>query len=379
MEQTDNISLEPLSPIQQFAMNRVFFNRYKRPKDYMQIHSFISTFRFDTQVTYISSGEKHEESLFSGKDWKYGPNSKRLVSIWMNHKNNFRCDKLAVEGESGLFFPVKPSFIIRISRERSQYVWQLSHTLPLSRNSDLTLLSDMFAYLHPGCVSINRIGKKIICPGVPNAQTGITPILEKGSGRSYSFRELQKSVQDYFPVEGKSLRKYLRSDKLYIPGLHTTHQFISLRRMNQMSCMRFTKKQFQTLKEDFTFWFLHFAEDAGLTKKESKEHLLTVLKRKHLSITENLLKKHSPTTHRYFITNRRLVEIFGDLGSKVFPVRVFKNVKEKGTILREKIAILARSGKTVREIAAELNEHISKIKRRRSECVKLGLLPARPI
>ncbi len=25
MEQTDNISLEPLSPIQQFAMNRVFF------------------------------------------------------------------------------------------------------------------------------------------------------------------------------------------------------------------------------------------------------------------------------------------------------------------------------------------------------------------
>lgn len=379
MEQTDNISLEPLSPIQQFAMNRVFFNRYKRPKDYMQIHSFISTFRFDTQVTYISSGEKHEESLFSGKDWKYGPNSKRLVSIWMNHKNNFRCDKLAVEGESGLFFPVKPSFIIRISRERSQYVWQLSHTLPLSRNSDLTLLSDMFAYLHPGCVSINRIGKKIICPGVPNAQTGITPILEKGSGRSYSFRELQKSVQDYFPVEGKSLRKYLRSDKLYIPGLHTTHQFISLRRMNQMSCMRFTKKQFQTLKEDFTFWFLHFAEDAGLTKKESKEHLLTVLKRKHLSITENLLKKHSPTTHRYFITNRRLVEIFGDLGAKVFPVRIFKNVKEKGTILREKIAILARSGKTVREIAAELNEHISKIKRRRSECVKLGLLPARPI
>lgn len=379
MEQTDNISLEPLSPIQQFAMNRVFFNRYKRPKDYMQIHSFISTFRFDTQVTYISSGEKHEESLFSGKDWKYGPNSKRLVSIWMNHKNNFRCDKLAVEGESGLFFPVKPSFIIRISRERSQYVWQLSHTLPLSRNSDLTLLSDMFAYLHPGCVSINRIGKKIICPGVPNAQTGITPILEKGSGRSYSFRELQKSVQDYFPVEGKSLRKYLRSDKLYIPGLHTTHQFISLRRMNQMSCMRFTKKQFQTLKEDFTFWFLHFAEDAGLTKKESKEHLLTVLKRKHLSITENLLKKHSPTTHRYFITNRRLVEIFGDLGSKVFPVRVFKNVKEKGTILREKITILARAGKTVREIAAELNEHISKIKRRRSECVKLGLLPARPI
>lgn len=379
MEQTDNISLEPLSPVQQFAMNRVFFNRYKRPKDYMQIHSFISTFRFDTQVTYISSGEKHEESLFSGKDWKYGPNSKRLVSIWMNHKNNFRCDKLAVEGESGLFFPVKPSFIIRISRERSQYVWQLSHTLPLSRNSDLTLLSDMFAYLHPGCVSINRIGKKIICPGVPNAQTGITPILEKGSGRSYSFRELQKSVQDYFPVEGKSLRKYLRSDKLYIPGLHTTHQFISLRRMNQMSCMRFTKKQFQTLKEDFTFWFLHFAEDASLTKKESKEHLLTVLKRKHLSITENLLKKHSPTTHRYFITNRRLVEIFGDLGSKVFPVRVFKNVKEKGTILREKIAILARSGKTVREIAAELNEHISKIKRRRSECVKLGLLPARPI
>ncbi|MBS5197547.1 MAG: hypothetical protein KHY93_10405 [Clostridiales bacterium] len=379
MEQTDNISLEPLSPVQQFAMNRVFFNRYKRPKDYMQIHSFISTFRFDTQVTYISSGEKHEESLFSGKDWKYGPNSKRLVSIWMNHKNNFRCDKLAVESESGLFFPVKPSFIIRISRERSQYVWQLSHTLPLSRNSDLTLLSDMFAYLHPGCVSINRIGKKIICPGVPNAQTGITPILEKGSGRSYSFRELQKSVQDYFPVEGKSLRKYLRSDKLYIPGLHTTHQFISLRRMNQMSCMRFTKKQFQTLKEDFTFWFLHFAEDAGLTKKESKEHLLTVLKRKHLSITENLLKKHSPTTHRYFITNRRLVEIFGDLGSKVFPVRVFKNVKEKGTILREKIAILARSGKTVREIAAELNEHISKIKRRRSECVKLGLLPARPI
>ena len=160
MEQTDNISLEPLSPVQQFAMNRVFFNRYKRPKDYMQIHSFISTFRFDTQVTYISSGEKHEESLFSGKDWKYGPNSKRLVSIWMNHKNNFRCDKLAVEGESGLFFPVKPSFIIRISRERSQYVWQLSHTLPLSRNSDLTLLSDMFAYLHPGCVSINRIGKK---------------------------------------------------------------------------------------------------------------------------------------------------------------------------------------------------------------------------
>lgn len=379
MEQTDNISLEPLSPIQQFAMNRVFFNRYKRPKDYMQIHSFISTFRFDTQVTYISSGEKHEESLFSGKDWKYGPNSKRLVSIWMNHKNNFRCDKLAVEGESGLFFPVKPSFIIRISRERSQYVWQLSHTLPLSRNSEIVLLSDMFAYLHPGCIGINRIGKKLICPGIPNAQTGITPILKKGSGRSYNFRELQKSVQDYFPVEGKSLRKYLRSDKLYIPGLHTTHQFISLRRMNQMSCMRFTKKQFQTLKEDFTFWFLHFAEDAGLTKKESKEHLLTVLKRKHLSITENLLKKHTPTTHRYFITNRRLVEIFGDLGAKVFPVRIFKNVKEKGTILREKIAILARSGKTVREIAAELNEHISKIKRRRSECVKLGLLPARPI
>ena len=149
--------------------------------------------------------------------------------------------------------------------------------------------------------------------------------------------------------------------------------------MNQMSCMQFTKQQFQAAKENFTFWFLHFAEDAGLTKKESVEHLLTVLKRKHLSITENLLKKHSPTTHRYFITNRRLVEIFGDLGSKVFPVRVFKNVKEKGTILREKIAILARSGKTVREIAAELNEHISKIKRRRSECVKLGLLPARPI
>lgn len=379
MEQTDNISLEPLSPVQQFAMNRVFFNRYKRPKDYMQIHSFISTFRFDTQVTYISSGDKHEESLFSGKDWKYGPNSKRLVSIWMNHKNIFRCDKIAVEGESGLFFPIEPSFIIRISRERSQYVWQLSHTLPLSRNSEIVLLSDMFAYLHPGCIGINRIGKKLICPGIPNAQTGITPILKKGSGRSYNFRELQKSVQDYFPVEGKSLRKYLRSDKLYIPGLHMTHQFISLRRMNQMSCMRFTKKQFQTLKEDFTFWFLHFAEDAGLTKKESKEHLLTVLKRKHLSITENLLKKHTPTTHRYFITNRRLVEIFGDLGAKVFPVRIFKNVKEKGTILREKIAILARSGKTVREIAAELNEHISKIKRRRSECVKLGLLPARPI
>ncbi len=101
MEQTDNISLEPLSPIQQFAMNRVFFNRYKRPKDYMQIHSFISTFRFDTQVRYISSGEKVEESLFSGKSWKYGPNSKRLVSIWMNHKGVSRCDKIAVEGESG--------------------------------------------------------------------------------------------------------------------------------------------------------------------------------------------------------------------------------------------------------------------------------------
>lgn len=379
MEQTDNISLEPLSPIQQFAMNRVFFNRYKRPKDYVQIHSFISTFRFDTQVRYISSGEKVEESLFSGKSWKYGPNSKRLVSIWMNHKGVSRCDKIAVEGESGLFFPVEPSFIIRINRERSQYVWQLSHTLPLSRNSDLTLLSDMFAYLHPGCVSINRIGKKLICPGIPNAQTGITPVLEKGSGRSYSFRELQKSVQDYFPVEGKSLRKYLRSDKLYIPGLHTTHQFIGLRRINQMSCMRFTKKQFQTLKEDFTFWFLHFAEDAGLTKKESVEHLLTVLKRKHLSITENLLKKHAPTTHRYRITNRRLVEIFGDIGAKVFPVRIFKNVKEKGMLLRKQIAALAREGKTIRQIAAELNEHISKIKRRRSECVKLGLLPARPI
>ena len=149
--------------------------------------------------------------------------------------------------------------------------------------------------------------------------------------------------------------------------------------MNQMSCMQFTKQQFQAAKENFIFWFLHFAEDAGLTKKESVEHLLTVLKRKHLSITEHLLKKHAPTTHRYRITNRRLVEIFGDIGAKVFPVRIFKNVKEKGMLLRKQIAALAREGKTIRQIAAELNEHISKIKRRRSECVKLGLLPARPI
>ena len=63
----------------------------------------------------------------------------------------------------------------------------------------------------------------------------------------------------------------------------------------------------------------------------------------------------------------------------MFPVRIFKNVKEKGMLLREQIAVLAREGKTIRQIADELDEHISKIKRRRSECVKLGLLPARSI
>ena len=176
-------------------------------------------------------------------------------------------------------------------------------------------------------------------------------------------------------VRGYSLKRILRSNKLYIPGLETTHQFICIDRLNKILSIRFTKKEFQEKKASILFLLWNFALGVGMDKDAVISFLYGYTGRMGYAVSESdILLAYPKKDYRF--TNAKIVDMLGNCAKKYFAVKE-KETKKKKQDFTGHIISLANAGISIRVIALALHISTSKVKRIRSQKVKEGLIRPR--
>ena len=283
-------------------------------------------------------------------------------------------DKIVINAKSGSKFPVQPNYVTKgIAPGMSQYIWQLSVAFASNMWESIQLFVDALAYFVPGSKNVTLEEFAVVVPGIVNLRTKQRPKFHENCIFPYELNNLWNIVGAYFPVRSRALRRFLDSDKIYAPDLHTTLQFIGLDRYNKMMEMEPTKKQMadDDYRRKFTFWCLNFLLEIGYTRTQARTIFAHPAAK--YGIPDHVVEECMP--HKcYSVRNSTLVEIFGKCAEKLFPVHKNKGVIEKGKQMMREVADLVMEGLNTAQIAKKLKISESMVKRRRSQAARENLI-----
>lgn len=352
--------------ISKFNWRQYVHGRKKLKKDMQEIRNFSYLFKGEV-VTYANKSDLLP--LFPLEDWIKKDNVKREACLWEREESREILRMIAVEGKSGINFECTPTHIIHVKKNVDQYIWKLRYGVNEKMKGSVQLLVKTICYLHPEVKSLHTFDQAFIAiPGIPSLTRDFCPSMEKLHNKLYTFSELWEIFGSHVPFKGRVLRRFLSSNKLYIPGISNTHGFISIRRLNALVSMRMTKRLFEKIKASFLFLFWVFALGTGLPEDKVLKLIYNHFSRSKYAVSDEDILLARPKRN-YRITNRRIVEILGEFSKKYFPV---KELKEKKPDFTQTIIELANQGLSIRMIAEKLNIHISKVKRIRAKEVKAG-------
>lgn len=364
-------------------MKKYLYKAAGNIKDIQELNVFSSLFNKKNFVKVYS--RNYIQSLLPLGGWCREKNFQRYVSLWEDvQKKVFNEDNIlikrtgkrvisniAVRGRVNDKFVVEPTASINLGHGKVVYIWHLSTQLPEEMKESVKLLSDAISYLTPGSRSLHKEEDAYIpVPGIYGRNNKCYRI--KKSGRSYSLFELWETVGKNFPVKGHALRKFLKSEKIYINNLTTTQQYIGLKQLNALMTVKFSIKEFDDKKQSFLFLYWNFARDIGIADKNIQEMIYVFCLRRNYCITGKDIMQSKPVKP-YKFRNETIVKMLGEKAVKAFPMKK-QSKKTDADSIRKKIAELANHGLSIKEIAATLKLHISKVKRRRSEASKLGYI-----
>lgn len=344
----------------------------RKKKNLEEIYDFLSL--FPRKVCYIKGKKKGNLKWISS--WIDDDNARRYVPVKMENEKGECYNMVAVEADYAVDFPVQPTAIIS-GKKKYQYIWVFKTILPAKMKQSVQFLANVIEFLQPECKTLMKSGKGLIVPGIVGLGDGrMSHIVINGP--LYDYQELWNYMAKDLPVRGKSLRKYIKSDKIYVPNVaeRGTKGYLGIQRFNNMLSLKFTKEEFEKIKTSFLFWTLNFIMDAGVMVDDAFQIIRHWTDKYGYKVTDEDLYRAIP--HRsYKITNKKIIEIFGEKAAKVFSVSKRKakgQWKNEADDIRKKIATLAMNGHSIKEIAEILGKSISLVKRRRSEAVKLGYI-----
>lgn len=393
-------------------INKYFINCHK-PKDLNTIREFQHMFQCHEICMHISDKvddffvqyandkkKKRENTIDTSVNLKSDlsilasiENQRMYVSLWEKRgSQNMRWTQyVGVQGPSWLQFPIMPSYIIKMNQKQAFYLWEFDKSLPETMMKSLRLLSMALSYLAPGAKPLDYRSRKYIeyrawipVPGIPEGYDGKPGTLEK-TGKVYSYTELWETIAPEFPVGGKSLWKYLKSESLYIPGLYTTREILGIVRFNKLLAYAqgLTKQAFAAIKTTFLFLAYCFGHDCGMTDEQIETKLTHFGLRRNVDVFGAEVNDARPL-HPYKFTDVAIVKALGEGAQKFFsyvaPKRTPRAEIHKRTMkAREAVIRLANAGHTIRQIAEKLGLTISTVKRHRTIGVKSGLIASNPI
>lgn len=357
---------------------RITDKRKKLPKNMEMIRDFARLFRGKV----VMGGKKgYLKYLNPLRELVNEANHVRNVSLWEQENGKEIIRNIAVEGEKGIRFEAEPSYVIEISKTKNQYIWCLNGALNTDMAESVYCLTKVICYLHPDVKSMHTKEKAYIrVPGIPCVTQSFTPSFYKVSGKRYSMNQLWDAFGGKLPVRGKSIKRFLRSEKIYKPGLKTTHEFLCLNRLNVVLSLRYEKTEFAERRQSILFLIWNFALGIGMQRDEVIDLIRKFTKRQGYACTDQDILDAEPVMS-YRFTNEKLMEYLGDKAKKYFGTekRAEKKREKPKVSLRHKndhliwaISILASQGIKIWEMAEIFGEHISKVKRLRSRAVKLG-------
>lgn len=348
------------------------------PKDVDTIKDFASIFR--GRVVMVGKNG-YLEYLRPLRNFLKETNHARNVSLWEREDGKEVIRHIAVEGKKGMHFEIEPTYEIEISKTKTQYIWGLNCGLNTGLAESIYMLAKVICYLHPDAKSLHKTDNAYICvPGIPCLTQSFTPSFKTKSGKRYSFNQLWEAFGSKIPVKGKSLKKFLRSEKVYKPGLTTFHEFLCLKRLNIVLSLRYKKAEFEERKSSILFLIWNFCHGLGMKRDEVMDLVRNFTKRRGYACADQEILDAQPVKD-YRFTNAKLVEYLGEKAEKPFGMKKQKNKDKEGKflytrndILLRVISELANKGYKIREMVSILGEHISKIKRLRSRAVKMGFI-----
>lgn len=226
---------------------------------------------------------------------------------------------IVIEGREGIVFPFHPTYTIAITKEKVQYIWKLTKAYPEEDFEKLRFISEMLCYLYPGTKSLHHGMVKVWIPGIVHRLSGKTIAL-LNSGSIYELYQLKNRIESLFPVVGMSLKKYLKSEKVYIKGLKSTRQFIALKRVNMILNHKWKKKIFQERKQNILFLLQNFLADIGMKFTEAERMIWNWCRRRGYKITEDELYVARPVK-RYIFTNKTICSMLGNEVRAYFPYK----------------------------------------------------------
>lgn len=345
--------------------------RKNAKKDLDTIKKFCGLFRGEVMMY----GGNSIHRLKDLESWIHAANCRQKVSLWEREGEKEILRTIAVEGRPGIGFEIEPTYVIHISKEKVQYLWCLKAGVNTYMSDAVRALVQTICYLHPGVKSLHTLDTAYVTvPGIPSLRKVFCSYMEE-IGRKYSYGELWDAFGSKMPVRGYSLKRFLRSNKLYIPGLETTHQFICIDRLNKILSIRFTKKEFQEKKASILFLLWNFALGVGMDKDAVISFLYGYTGRMGYAVSESdILLAYPKKDYRF--TNAKIVDMLGNCAKKYFAVKE-KETKKKKQDFTGHIILLANAGISIRVIALALHISTSKVKRIRSQKVKEGLIRPR--
>lgn len=318
------------------------------------------------------------------------PNRKLYAPLWQRVTVNNGAEEkkemwtrfVGVKGRKGLEFPAVPTYTIEINEKEVYYLWKFDRSMGESMLESLDLTAKTLAYLAPGAKALDYSvegAAYVAVPGIPALNTGKPGTLEK-TGPFYTYAGLWDILRQRVPVCGKSLRKFLNSESLYLPGLHTTREFLGIIRFNKLLkfAAKLSKKEFAKIKRDFLFWAHCFGNDCGMTDTQVEAKLADFGMRRNVDVFGREMEE-CRAVRSYMVKDTTLVKIFGEAAKKYFSYEAperkpMDEIHAETMESRRKVISLANQGFKIREIAEKLGLTMSTVKRHRSIGVKEGLI-----
>lgn len=349
----------------------------KKPKQIDQIKAFSLYFPYRT---FVRAKGGRLSFLHTFSDWVKGDNQCYRCDLWTAGEDGLLyTSNLVIEGGMNQKFLVDPSFHVKVGR-KVQYYWHFKNPVSELEKGRLNQTAEMLAYSAYGSRSL--LGKEIgqcIVPGIPDLKTGkIAELMhEDGSAKSFTLSELWKAVSKHYPVKGKSLDKYLHSNKTYRKGLTTLREFLGIRRLNKLKGIKFSHKEFRQGKGTILFLFWVFSLDTGYSRDEAMALLYEYLDRNGFEASDQDILSAVPVKH-YRYRQETLIQTLQSFTSKrkaeqirrLFTSR--KNLKrekkrkaaaEKKKRLLELVGRLFRKGLSCQKVADQLKVSLSTAKR----------------